>query len=134
VGTAEQCLLLAYRAVCHELYQKRSASNARPDFHSLLDRGLPPYQQIQVQEALRAQTSGVLKGLASAINVKIEMDEALQRNNFNTWVHTIFLFSGDVSIVTAGVPTPNRDLHGESIQILHDPGAHTADADWNGRN
>lgn len=119
-ATPEQCFLLAYRAVCHELYQKRSASNSRPEVHKLLIEDSPPTRGLLLQQALNAQTSGVLKGLADAIDIKSEMDEALRSANFDQWVHTIFYFSGDVSIVTAGAPTPNFDFQGNNIQTLHD--------------
>ena len=40
-STPEQCFLLAYRALCHEIHSKRASLRAEPELRRLNDRGLP---------------------------------------------------------------------------------------------
>jgi len=123
-ATPEQCFLLAYRAVCHELYQKRSSWNSRNDIKSLIDRGLSPAEQLQIQQLLGIQSAGIHAGMSDAIDTKFQMDQALNSASFSTWRCVVLCFEGETSVVSAGAPTPNVDLDGNSIQVLHDRASH----------
>jgi hypothetical protein len=121
VASDEQCFLLAYRAQCHEVYQKGASERVHDPLSKLLDQGQPPEIQRAIQARLWVQTHGVRKGLADARENKARMDSELLQRHFTDWKRLLVSFQGSVSVVSTGVPTPNRDLSGKEIQVLHDP-------------
>lgn len=121
VGTSEQCFLLAYRAQCHEVYQKQGAERTYEPMRQLLDRGQPPEVQRVIQELEEARGAGTRKGLAEMSRFKAGMDAELLRGDFSNWNHLFVVFEGPLCVVGTGVPTPNQDLLGAKLQILHDP-------------
>ncbi len=123
VGSAEQSFLLAYRAECHELYQKQASDGSHEPIRQLLDRGKPPEIQRTIQEMQRWQGAGVRKGLDESRRNKARMDAELLAGNFAGWNRLFIRFDGPISIVSTGAPTPNRSLAGDVLQTLHDPAA-----------
>jgi hypothetical protein len=73
--TEEQCFLIAYRALCHELYQKSASESAGLEMRDFVDRGMPEAAQREAQAAHEAFNAGVQKGLEDAIAKKRQMDE-----------------------------------------------------------
>ncbi len=50
-ATEEQCFLVGYRALCHEVYQKTGALRADSIIRQMVDRGLPLEMQMAAQES-----------------------------------------------------------------------------------
>lgn len=121
VASDEQCFLLAYRAQCHEFYQKQASERAHIPLSEHLDRGETPETQLAIQTYLAVQTAGVRKGLAEARENKLRMDAELLEHRFTNWTRFFVYFRSPLSVVSTGVPTPNRDLSGRKLQVLHNP-------------
>ena len=123
VGSREQCFLMAYRAECHELYQKQASSRSLARLRQIVDRGLSPADQIAVQEIQRALRDGVLKGLNNSKRYKRIMDSQFLERRFDAYEKLFVQFDGPLAFAAAGAPTPNRSLSGEELCALHDPEA-----------
>ncbi len=62
-GTPQQAFLLAYRAECHEFYQKRASDRSQEPMRSLLDRGKPRDAQAAIQDFYNTQGAEIRAGL-----------------------------------------------------------------------
>jgi hypothetical protein len=120
IGSEEQSFLLAYRAQCHELYQKQASHRSHEPLRHLLDRGMPPERQRVVQEIQGWSGAGVLQGLDDARRYKERMDKELLGGEYSDWHRLFITFEGPLCVVSTGVPTPNRDFAGNELQRLHD--------------
>lgn len=123
-GTPEQCFLLGYRALCHEVYQKAASARANLLLRDYIDKGLSVDEQEQIQHTLAIQRAGVNHGLESAMAKKQIMDKHFLEKDFREWKRFIVKFQGNISVASTGTPTPMHDLSGKQIQILHDPDTH----------
>lgn len=123
VGSEEQCFLLAYRAECHELHQKQASVRSHDPLRQVIDRGMVPGDQAAVQEMQRAWGAGVEMGLTDSKRYKTMMDTELLETTFGAYQSLFVSFDGEMAIVAAGAPTPNRSLSGEELLVLSDPGA-----------
>ncbi len=123
VGSREQCFLMAYRAECHELYQKQASSRSLARLRQIVDRGLSPADQIAVQEIQRALRDGVLKSINNSKRYKRIMDSQFLERRFDAYEKLFVQFDGPLAFAAAGAPTPNRSLSGEELCALHDPEA-----------
>lgn len=124
-GSKKQIFLIAYRAICWELYQKTRAQKSKSTRRDLLDRGAPQHVQRRIQEILRAQDAGLDKGLRDLIRVKGNMDKALLTEDYTPYETYEVELEGTLGIASTGAITPNRSLSGMPLQTLHDPGAQT---------
>jgi hypothetical protein len=110
VGSPEQCFLIGYRALCHEVFQKTAALKSM----HIMRRSLDP-QIWAVHEA------GTQRGLKDFQKLKSLMDEQLLSTDFSGWSQAIVPFSGPLCMVSTGAVSPNRDVDGNDLQTLHDP-------------
>jgi hypothetical protein len=68
VASDWKILLAGYRAICHELYQKLAATDAKPVLSEALDGGLPEWRQRAGRTAYshrRMSLNGTLEGVGS---------------------------------------------------------------------
>jgi len=119
-GSFEQCFLVAYRALCHEIYQKSGLLRADPVLRSLVDRGVPIEAQRGIQEMWATMEAGTRKGLADFQKLKAAMDEHLIGGRYSGWSRAIVNFRGDLCIASTGAVSPNRDFKNQQLQVLHD--------------
>jgi hypothetical protein len=119
-GTPEQCFLVAYRAVCHEVYQKLGAMQADKALRQIVDKGMPVEFQRQVQDRFDVVEAGTRAGLADFQQLKAVMDEQLVVGDFTKLSHLVIGFRGDLCVASTGTVSPNRDLDGQELQVLHD--------------
>lgn len=118
--TAERAFLFSYRALCHELYQKLTVQHAIQSVRDLVDRGLSPEQQRAVRHTHAVASAGRDKAIFYLQRAKALADHELLNRTHGAWQFRALLFEGDLCLATSGTPTPNRDLAGASLQILHD--------------
>jgi hypothetical protein len=119
-GSDEQCFLIGYRALCHEIYQKKGLLRAVPLVRDLVDRGQPVEIQQQLQSAYIAIDAGARKGLAALENLKGMMDRQLLICHHSGWSRLIVTFRGEICVASTGGVSPNRDLGGRELQNLQD--------------
>ena len=122
-GTNEQSFLIGYRALCHEIYQKSGALRAVPVMRELADRGLPVEAQKLIQRQYSAVNAGARKGLAVVEALKSRMDKQLLTADYSEWSRLIVRFEGDLCVASTGAVSPNRDLDGHQLQVLHETDA-----------
>jgi hypothetical protein len=123
IGTMEQIFLIAYRAVCWELYQKTRAVKANRTYRDLLDRGSPVVIQRPVQRLLNVQNAAFQKGLNYLVAAKSRMDSAFQAKDYSEFSAYEIEIVGPVGIAATGAITPNRLMNGTILQSLRDPKA-----------
>ncbi len=121
-ATGEQCFLLAYRAVCYELWMKRWLDDAVPGLRDVLDRGKPREEQRDIQQCLTWFHTGVRRGLVDIAYWKEHMDRALMSQDYAQWAHCVFTLGGHLCVAGTGVMTPELDYHGNEIQTLENLG------------
>ena len=119
----ESAFLLSYRALCHEFYQKQSAARSLASLAPLLDRGLSPIEQREIQRRNDIRIAGNLKAVTNLTEQKSAADQALLSKTYSDWRFTCVEFDGPLCIATSGAPTPTQDFEGHSLQVLHDPNA-----------
>lgn len=120
-GNLEQSFMLGYRSICHEIYQKEGALRTKDIFRKKLDRGLPKHIQEIIQHKQLISEAGTRHGLESYRKIKSLMDDQLLSKNYTGWSRVTIHFEGDLCITSTGIITPNRDLNGKVLQVLHDP-------------
>jgi hypothetical protein len=120
VGAAEQCFLVGYRALCHEVYQKSGFVKSYPRMRRLVDRGLAPEQQRELQEFWAHENAGAERGLEDFQKLKCVMDAQLLKRDYPGWSRAVVFFRGDLCIATTGAVSTNRDMDGTVLQVLHD--------------
>jgi hypothetical protein len=76
-ANAEQCFLLAYRAVCHGLFQKTGALSADKAVRHLADRGRSLDDQRAIQRIYDIFETGTKSGLGDYVRLKKIMDGEL---------------------------------------------------------
>lgn len=116
-GNAEQCFLIGYRAICHELYQKRALIKSEPHFRQL-DRGRPYQDQKAIKEIQDLNFNVVNQAMDFITKLKDRADRILLNGQFDEWSKCIIRFKGDLSIVSTGVPNPDIDTSGKELMSI----------------
>jgi hypothetical protein len=111
-GTSEQRFLLAYRAVCWELYQKLRAVEAQPVMRELVDRGKPLQEQVVMQSLLAGQSDGFAQGLKDIRATKHALDRLFLAESYDHLAAFELRIEGDASIVSTGCINPTNTLQG----------------------
>jgi hypothetical protein len=120
VASSEQCFLLAYRALCHEIHQRTQTLKAQPHLRDAGDRGLPPEAQRIYQRQHDAIEGGLLRGLLNFESLKRRMDAELRARLYDGLASLVVTFDGPLNVAGAGLVSPNRDIDGEPLQDLAD--------------
>jgi hypothetical protein len=124
-GSKKQIFLIAYRAICWELYQKTRALKSQSIRQRLLDRGAPEHVQRGVQAMLRDQDAGFGRGLEDSMRVKGGMDKSLLMEDYSPYETYEIQLEGPLAIAATGAITPNQSIRGVRLQTLHDVDAQT---------
>lgn len=119
--TDQQCFLIGYRALCHEIYQKRLFLHSDQIYLEII-KSLASYEDSEYLEQLnRLMNNGAKKGLLEFQNLKKIMDGQLLNEKYDGWSKYIVKFSGDLCVASTGLVSVTRDLDGNILQELHDP-------------
>jgi len=119
-ASPEQCFLLAYRALCYELFTKKRNLEAVSKLRQVLDRGKPYEEQVRIQNYLACYEEGLCLGLRDAQHWKNFADESLMAQQFQNWNHCVLRFRGTWCVASTGMATPDFDLKGRKLQNLED--------------
>jgi SEC-C motif len=119
-GSPEQCFLIGYRALCHEIHQKSSVLKSEPALRSLVDRGFSEEEQRLVHAMWETHEAGARKGLSDFQELKTVMDRELLSRDYSGWRRAVIRFRGDLCVASTGAVSPNRDIDGRPLQVLHD--------------
>jgi hypothetical protein len=122
-ATEEQCFLVGYRAVCHEVYQKSGSLKSMPIIRSVVDRGLTLTEQKEIQEIWNTLEAGTKQGLSDFLKIKTVMDKQILQKEHSNWSRVIIWFHGELCLASTGAVSINRDFQGQELQKLHGPDA-----------
>lgn len=117
LDSQEQCFLLAYRAICREVYTKRasaSLSNLRRD----TDRGKPFEQQLAIQGFNFYFDMGVNAGLRDIEHYKTIYDEILLYGDFSSVRAYIIKLDSPPPIMCSAGTFLEQDFEGNQLQDL----------------
>lgn len=119
VPTAEQAALLAYRAICRELYNKIACQMQVPILQSG-DRGRPIERQLSIQAWAASWGAAMTSDVVDLRRAKALYDDAIVSHDFSgvRWVAIFFDRAPDV--LSAACGTPGFDFQGRRIQNLYD--------------
>lgn len=117
VGSKEQCYLLAYRPVAREYFTKNIAvSNL--DLMNNLDKGLPVYEQIEVQSFMRAYSEGTKIGFKNSLEHKNKFDQILLSKDYADLRAYIIKFKKVHDILCSSAFFPEHDFQGNHYYNL----------------
>jgi hypothetical protein len=116
-GNAEQCFLLAYRAVCLE-FRKKSNQLKTVDLIKGLDREKPVFDQIAIQ--LAAYEEAVRVSVRDMERHKLEYDAVLIASDFGKVRAYMVNLDRVPEMLCAGALYPECDFDGRSIGNLAD--------------
>jgi SEC-C motif len=119
-ASAEQCFLLAYRAVCYELFQKGGALKSAPVVKRHIDRGRKPSEQAEIQSFLSMLGVATAAGDRDMREIKEAMEKALIGATWDTIHSLVVRVDGVVDVVTSGGASPSETMEGEKVQELAD--------------
>lgn len=116
----EQCFLLGYRALCHELFTKMQIRANHPTRQALLDRGKTLGDQIATQEIIGTFQLAVDEGLEDLGRLKEAFDPGILSNDPSVCDAVAVEFVGALSLATTANLTPDIDFEGRRLQDLED--------------
>jgi hypothetical protein len=118
LGSDRQILLIGYRALCHELYQKQAALEADPILRQTLDRGLSESDQRELQRLLAASAAGGRAGLNELWDLKAVYDQILRTEDYSLLHSLVLWFQGSPCVASTSIVHADFDLHGKRLQNL----------------
>jgi hypothetical protein len=119
VPTQEQAFFLHYRALCRELYVKRTALPTNELLRNL-DRGKPPDKQAFVQEFVDSRSRAIQTSIRELEADKNICDEAIIDGKFIDFHCCALLFNQVPSLACSGLTQPAYDFAGRTLQNLID--------------
>jgi hypothetical protein len=118
-GSAEQCFLLAYRAVCLE-FLKKSNQLKTVDLMKGLDRGKPVSDQMAIQSEIAVYAEAVRVSVRDMGHHKLEYDSILTARDFGKVRAYMVNLDRVPELLCAGALYPECDFDGRSIGNLAD--------------
>lgn len=115
--STENIFLLAFRAVAHELYNKRAALQAVP-IQRQMDFGTPFPIQAAIQKHLHYKALGMKRGLAELESLKNRYDIAYRGSDFSEFSVYAVEFEEVLPVVASGAFYPEVDFLGNQLQKL----------------
>jgi hypothetical protein len=118
-GNAQQVFLLAYRAVCKEVYAKLGHADVMA-FGKTLDRGFPIECQIAIQHQFGVGAYAGSIGLRDLTEHKKRLDVVLQAGDFSDMHALVIEVAETPSFLCSGAIFPEYDFSGHALQNLLD--------------
>ena len=124
-GSQDHCFLLAYRALCIEVFAKRAAIEALPLLSSM-DKGKPSHFQEQQRALVATARDGMKAGLKDCETIKAKYDAALVAGDHSGMNYFIVRLNETPDLMCSAALFPTNDFDGNELQALASPTA-TAD-------
>lgn len=116
-GSAEQCFLLAYRALARELFAKQGAVRNIPLLKEM-DRGRPVPDQIAIQRFVEPYRVGTETGLRDLETYKAECDRYLEEQDFSGVRYYIVELGDPPDVLCSAGLFPECDFNGRPLHNL----------------
>lgn len=118
-GSPTQCFLLGYRALCHALFEKRSALKFIPEMRGF-DRGKPLALQVAMQSLIDAQAKGYELSIRDMNEQKQRFDAVLAGGDYAGIRAFIVALDRVPDILCSGAIYPEADFAGQLLQNMED--------------
>jgi hypothetical protein len=118
-GTAEQCFLLAYRALAKEIFAKTAAASLSQVTRNA-DRGRPVEEQLEIQTLSALWETGTAAGLRDNDYHKAEYDNVLLSRDYERVRAYIVDLDTPPPVMCSGGFFPERDFDGTVLQDIAD--------------
>jgi hypothetical protein len=118
-SSKEQCFLLAYRAICHELAKKLATLSSIPVLKGFY-RGKSFPEQVKIQTMFAALAAANETSVRDMEVHKQEFDAMLLANNYTDLQGYVVTFESAPEILCAGGLYPECDFAGKPLQNLGD--------------
>ena len=119
-GPPQQTFLVGCRALCHEVFAKKSATMSLAKVQDVIDRGRSDEDQRDIQRRMGDHRSGLVRGYGENSWYKEQADAVVKSGDYCKWGGAAFEIAGRLSIASAGSATPSYDLSPKRIQNLRD--------------
>ena len=120
-STAEQVFLLAYRAMCYELYIKELESHRKMRYiREKYENKLPKHTHDTLSRIRAVQATGTASGLRDTQFHKESYDRSLERQRFTDVTGYVIEVAGDPVMMCCSGVTPSYDFSGEFLQDMQD--------------
>lgn len=114
-GSHRQCVLLAFRNVCNELYRKQALIETFEAQRQLVDRGHDVDRQISVQMGLVNSIEGAKKSAEELFGYWNLFQEALVSDDMEKFSSKVFFFEGSLSVVSSAALQVEFDCQGNKL-------------------
>lgn len=114
----EAAFLLSFRAVAHELHQKKSGIAFMEGLRGTLDAGQPLRRQSLIQNDINAQVAGMKAALADLERWKEELDRRFSQHDYNDLRMCVIKFDRQIPAVASAAFQPEFDFSGRQLQSL----------------
>ncbi|MBO6668790.1 SEC-C domain-containing protein [Parvibaculum sp.] len=118
-ASAEQCFLLAYRALAREIYTKDGLV-ALEEMRGQLDRGKPEDEQYQIQFLNLLISAAAETGARDNAVHKSQMDKIFLSEDFSSVRAYVVEFGEVQDVMCAGSIFPTHDFDGNQLQDISD--------------
>jgi len=115
----EHTFLVAYKAVCRELFAKRIQKESIP-FSKSLDQGMESKRQMLFQSALKSMEIGSGSGLQSLEKIKKIYDQFLIEKDYSKIKYYILRIKQTPEMMCSAGKYPVYDFQGNKLQNLSD--------------
>ena len=119
-GAADQCFLIAYRALAREMYTKRAASQFIDTLRQA-DRGKILEEQISIQTLMNSLASGTAVAVRTTEYYKAIFDEMLVTHGYSNIEGYVIEFDDAPAVMCSGAIFPVQDFNGVELQELGHP-------------
>lgn len=120
VGSAEQCLLLAYRALSREHYTKHSSASLA-ELRRQTDKGKSTRSQLLIQNLVGGFNFGIELGVTSVSQWKSAYDSILNTSNYGAVRACIISLPAPPPVMCSGGFFPLEDFEGKVLQNITNP-------------
>ena len=117
VGTSKQVALLGYRALCYELFMKRSDMRIT-ELRRDSDKGQPLWYQKLTQESIFHYKSGLRRSIQEIEGSKGLYDQVLFQNSFDILESLVVHFDVNPEVQCSGIVQATHDFRGNLISDL----------------
>lgn len=115
VGTDQQVFLLAYRALCRELFMKKASADLIKEARNV-DKGKSPSEQFATQDFLGNWERHMVTGLRDGRYYKSIYDETLLKSDYTRISSYIVRLGSPPSFLCSSFITPEYDFLGRVLQ------------------
>ena len=120
IGSHEQCVLQAYRAVANECYKKDSLIETLQYQKEVIDNGKDIDSQIEIQMSANISITNSQKTQAEVKALKDRYEQAIIKNDFNSFQSICFFFEGDFNLVSTGMCHMEFTFSGDKLCDIWD--------------